>query len=87
MTDNPLGFKSGYFFREESVTSAYPGIDTNHAGNTQGNIKLGGSTSSAEEWGLSPSKNYVITITNSTSPGANINVNYNLYWYEEGSGY
>lgn len=51
---------------------------------TSVNGKLGSSSRAAEEWVLKPGKNYVIAITNATSPGVGITVGYELFWYEEG---
>lgn len=45
--------------------------------------KLGSSSQAAEEWVLKPGTNYLIAITNATSPGATITVGYELFWYEE----
>ena len=53
-------------------------------GTSAGASKLGGSTGSAEEWVLEPGKNYLLTFTNATSPGATVTVGYELFWYEEG---
>lgn len=47
--------------------------------------KLGGSAHSAEEWVLKPGGNYLVTMTNATSPGATVTVGYELFWYEEAS--
>ncbi|TLM66016.1 MAG: hypothetical protein FDZ69_07485 [Deltaproteobacteria bacterium] len=46
--------------------------------------KLGGSAQSAEEWVLCPGKNYLVTMSNLTNPGATVTVGYELFWYEEG---
>lgn len=45
---------------------------------------LGSSSAASEEWVLNPGKNYLITMTNATSPGATATVGYELFWYEEG---
>jgi len=50
---------------------------------TSSGAKLGGSTFSAEEWVLKPGANYLVTMTNATSPGATVTVGYELFWYEE----
>lgn len=50
---------------------------------TSSGAKLGSSSQAAEEWVLKPGVNYLIAITNATSPGATITVGYELFWYEE----
>lgn len=50
-------------------------------GTSAGSSKTGASSSTFEEFELYPD-NYIITITNGTSPGATITVGYSLFWYE-----
>lgn len=52
------------------------------SGNTTAG-RLGSAVTQDKEWVLKPG-DYLIGITNSTSPGATVSVAYDLFWYEEG---
>lgn len=45
--------------------------------------RIGSAFNSDREWPLAPGKNYLVAITNATSPGATITVGYDIFWYEE----
>lgn len=55
-------------------------------GSSTGASHLGGDFGAAEEWILRPGKTYLVTMTNATSPGAQVTVGYELFWYEEAAG-
>jgi hypothetical protein len=52
------------------------------SGSTTG-AKVGATAMQSDEWLLAPGKNYLIAITNATSPAATVTLGYELFWYEE----